>query len=59
MALVSALKSLTEICAVHQKLTRTSWGLHQSYEVGITRKAVILKESRGQHPQYNSHTYPL
>ena len=42
---------------VHQKLTRTSRGLHQSYVVGFTRRAVILKESRGQHPQTQNHSF--
>ena len=57
LAVVSALQSLTGIWAVHQKLTRTSWGLHQSYVVEVTRKAVILKESRGQHPQTQNHFF--
>ena len=39
----------TEFWAIHQKLTKTSRGLHQSCAVGFTRRAVILKESRGQH----------
>ena len=43
--------------AVHQKLTRTSRGLHQSYVEGFTRRAVILKESRGQHPQTQNHFF--
>ena len=44
----------TRVNPGHQKLTRTSRGLHQSCVVGFTRRAVILKESRGQHPQPSS-----
>ncbi|QNI56265.1 hypothetical protein SynBIOSE41_03796 [Synechococcus sp. BIOS-E4-1] len=36
-------------------LTRTYWGLHQSCAVGLTRRAVNLKESGGKLP-HTSHT---
>ena len=50
--LVIWMQSPTEnMDAIHQKLTRTSWVLHQSCVVRLTRRAVILKESRGQQPQ--------
>ena len=47
-------QSDTAFSAIHQKLTRTSWVLHQSCEVGLTRRAVTLKESRGRLPQSSS-----
>jgi len=48
---------VNKFCPIHQKLTTTSWALHQGCVVGVTRRAVILKESRGQHPQQNSLTH--
>ena len=38
------------VFAIHRKLTRTLWVLHQSCAACFTRRAVILKESEGQHP---------
>jgi len=46
-----------KVFPIHQLLTRTSWGLHQSCVVGFTRRAVTLKESRGQHPINNPLTH--
>ena len=48
-------KVVTRIRPIHQKLTRTSRGFHQSCAVGLTSRAVILKESRGQNPNI-THT---
>ena len=35
----------------HQKLTRTCPVPHQSLALGLTRRAVTLEESMGQHPK--------
>ena len=46
-------QSDTAFSAIHQKLTKTSQSLHQSCAVGFTRRAVILKESRGSTPTHS------
>ena len=51
LAVVFQFLALTGIWTIHQLLTRTSWVLHQCRVEGLTRRAVILKESRGEHPQ--------
>ena len=57
-----AFTTLSAIVPTHQSFTRTSRFLHQSCAGGFTRRAVILKESRGQHPHSPSrasHVYQV